>query len=51
MYCLIINVLDSMVRIQSKYHRIGIYEIDKVSLTCFDSHSFQSNQDSFFVNL
>ena len=26
-----------MVRIQSKDHRIGIYEIDKVSLTCFDN--------------
>ena len=25
-----------MVRIQSKDHRIGIYEIDKVSLTFFD---------------
>ena len=25
-----------MNRIQSKYHRMGIYEINKISLSCFD---------------
>ena len=31
-----------MVRIQSKDHRIGIYEIDKVSLTFFDDEMTQN---------
>ena len=25
-----------MIRIESKDHRIGIYEINKISLSCFD---------------
>ena len=27
---------DSMNRIQSEDHRIGTYEINKISLSCFD---------------
>ena len=29
-------VRHSVNRIQSKYHRIGTYEINKISLSCFD---------------
>ena len=30
-------IRNSMNRIQSKHHRIGIYEMNKISLSCFDS--------------
>ena len=33
----------SMNRIQSKYHRIGIYEINKISLLCFDDKIYIQN--------
>ena len=55
-------IRHSMNRIQSKDHRIGTYETNKISLSCFDDKiylkklsfqayyfKFQSNQDSFFV--
>ena len=29
-------IRHSLNRTQSKYHRIGIYEINKISLSCFD---------------
>ena len=29
-----------MKRIQAKKHKIGIYEIDKISLSCFDDKRF-----------
>ena len=29
-----------MKRIQSKKHKIGTYEIDKISLSCFDDKRF-----------
>ena len=29
-------IRHSMDRIQSKYHRIGTYEINKISLSCYD---------------
>ena len=29
-----------MKRIQAKKHKIGIYEIDKISLSCFDDKIF-----------
>ena len=29
-----------MKRIQAKKHKIGIYEIDKISLSCFDDKKF-----------
>ena len=32
-----------MRRIQSKKHRIGTYEIDKISLSCFDDKRFVLN--------
>ena len=33
----------SMNRIQSKDHRIGTYEINKISLSCFDAKVFIQN--------
>ena len=30
----------SMNRIQSKYHRIGDYEVNKISLSCFDDNIY-----------
>ena len=33
----------SMNRIQSKYHRIGTYEINKISLLCFDDKIYIQN--------
>ena len=30
----------SMNRIQSKYHRIGNYEVNKISLSCFDNRIY-----------
>ena len=29
-----------MKRIQSKKHKLGTYEIDKISLSCFDSKAY-----------
>ena len=29
-----------MKRIESKKHNLGIYEIDKISLSCFDGESY-----------
>ena len=29
-----------MKRIQSKKHKLGIYEIDKISLSCFDNKRY-----------
>ena len=42
MFCLMKKILDinKMRRIQAKKHKIGIYEIDKVSLSCFDHKRF-----------
>ena len=34
--------------IQSKDHRIGTYEINKFSLSCFDDKIYMSYQDSIF---
>ena len=34
---------ESMNRIQSKYHRIGTYEINKISFSCFDDKIFIQN--------
>ena len=34
---------NSMNRIQSKDHRIGTYEINKISLRCFDDKIFIQN--------
>ena len=34
---------DSMNRIQSKNHRIGTYEINKISLSCFDDKIYILN--------
>ena len=37
MCCLIKKLLDKkMKRIQSKKHKLGTYQIDKISLSCFD---------------
>ena len=34
-----------MNRIQSKDHRIGTYEINKISLSCFDIKIYIQNKD------
>ena len=31
-----------MIRIQSKNHQIGTYEINKMSLSCFDDKNFET---------
>ena len=33
----------SMNRIQSRHHRIGTYEINKISLSCFDEKIYIQN--------
>ena len=40
MFCLIKVIRHKMKRIQSKKHKIGTYEIDKISLSCFDDKRF-----------
>ena len=41
MFCLIKKVIrHKMKRIQSKKHKLGTYEIDKISLSCFDDRRF-----------
>ena len=34
------KLLDKMKRIQSKKHKLGTYEIDKISLSCFDDKRY-----------
>ena len=34
-----------MNRIESKDHKIGIYEIDKISLSCFDDKIYIQNNE------
>ena len=34
-----------MIRIESKDHRIGIYEINKISLSCFDDKIYPNTMD------
>ena len=36
---------DSINRIQSKYHKIGTYEINKISFSCFDDKIFIKNNE------
>ena len=36
-------IRHSMNRIQSKYHRIGTYETDKISWSCFDDKIYIQN--------
>ena len=36
MFCLIKKLSDKIKIIQTKKHKIGTYEIDKISLSCFD---------------
>ena len=43
MYCWVINVWDIQWRVQSKDHRIGTYEINEVSLSCFDDKIYIQN--------
>ena len=38
MFCLIKNLLDT--NCQAKKHKIGTYEIGKISLSCFDDQRF-----------
>ena len=40
MFCLIKVIRHKMKRIQSKKHKIGTYEIDKISLSCFDDKRY-----------
>ena len=39
MFCLIKKLLG-MKRIQAKKHKIGTYEINKISLSCFDDKRY-----------
>ena len=34
------NIRHKMKRIQSKKHKLGIYEIEKISLSCFDNKKY-----------
>ena len=34
------NIRHKMKRIQSKKHKLGTYEIDKISLSCFDNKRY-----------
>ena len=38
-------VRHKMKRIQSKKHKIGTYEINKISLSCFDDQRFVSDDE------
>ena len=38
-----------MNRIQNKDHRIGNYEINKLSLSCFDDKIFLTVRTAFFI--
>ena len=40
MPCLIKKLLDKMKRIQAKKHKLGTYEIDKISVSCFDDKRY-----------
>ena len=40
MFYLMKKLLDKMKRIQSKKHKLGTYEIDKISLSCFDDKRY-----------
>ena len=41
-----------MKRIQAKKHKIGTYEIDKISLSCFDDKRFVlDNGDHTFIKI
>ena len=41
MFCLIKKIIRlKMKRIQAKKHKIGTYEIAKISLSCFDNKRF-----------
>ena len=46
-FCLIQN--DKMKRIPSKKHRIGTYDVNKLSLSCFDDKRFIL--DDVFIHL
>ena len=37
------NIRHKMKRIQSKKHKLGTYEIDKISLSCFDDKRYASD--------
>ena len=41
MFCLIKKLFrHKMKRIQAKKHKVGTYEIDKISLSCFDNKRY-----------
>ena len=41
MFCLIKKMMrHKMKRIQSKLHRIGLYDVCKISLSCFDDKRY-----------
>ena len=44
MFCLIKKIIrHKMRRIQAKNHKIGTYEVDEVSLPCYDDKRFVLN--------
>ena len=42
-FCWIRKIWALMNRIQSKYHRIGTHEINKISLSCFVDKTYIQN--------
>ena len=39
-----------MKRIQSKKHKLGTYEIDKISLSCFDNKRYVLDDGSYTLS-
>ena len=40
MFYLLLEIRNKMKRIQSKEHKLGTYEIDKIPLSCFDNKRY-----------
>ena len=45
------NIRLKMKRIQSKKHKLGTYEIDKISLSCFDDKRYVLDEWNSYVGL
>ena len=41
-------IRQKMKRIQSKKHKLGTYEIDKISLSCFDDKRYRNSYAGLF---
>ena len=40
-------IRHKMKRIQSKKHKLGTYEIDKISLSCFDDKKYMIDDETY----